>query len=513
MTRSKILFAVMIVLLIGAFPDIGRGAQAKDEVLKIAVSTEISSVDPTLWAAGTDLVVAENWVDFLMHRDTSGKVVPGLAAAWKIAPDGKKMEFTLRKGVKFHSGDLFTTKDVQFSFERGREKNKATKSNLALVEQLEIIDDYHFNVYFKSPDVLFIPRRGGQFPIASKSYYDRVGEETFSKQPSGTGPYKMVSYKPGEYVDIERFEEYWGKKPPIKKARIYFVGEDTTRVAKLRAGEVDLIDIVPVTEVRGFEKSPNFKVIRLPTYHPTMAITFGTNNPKMPWYDKRVRLAMAHAINGKSIIDDVLLGIPVRLAGVAPHELGYDPALKPYPYDPKKAKTLLAEAGYPNGFEINLPWMIAGGVAMSQEVAQAIASYFEAVGIRTKLTGKDQIAMLSDRQKALDPNVEYIAYYTGGVPGGMDPTVSLGTFFTKGGSRACFEKPEITKIINEARTTMDNKKRGELIKKSLQMLHEEVAVIPIQTSISVFALRKNLDFSPTKNYNTAYVHVKDMAFK
>ena len=158
--------------------------------------------------------------------------------------------------------------------------------------------------------------------------------------------------------------------------------------------------------------------------------------------------------------------------------------------------------------------MIAGGVAMSQEVAQAIASYFEAVGIRTKLTGKDQVAMLADRQqKALDPNAEYIAYYTGGVPGGIDPTVSLGTFFTKGGSRACFEDPEVAKLITEARSTVDNTKRGELIKKALKILHDEVAVIPIQTSISVYAMKKNVDFNPIQKYNTAYVYVKDMAFK
>jgi peptide/nickel transport system substrate-binding protein len=512
-TRNKMLFAVMIVLLIGAFPDFGQGAQAKDEVLKIAVGAEIATPDPSLYASGADLIVVENWGEWLLNKAPSGELTSGLVTSWKVSPDGKKMECTLRKGVKFHSGDLFTTKDVKFSFERGRTKNSSVKQDLQSVERLEIIDDYHFNFHFKQPDVQFITRRLGNIPIVSEDYHKRVGEETFSKQPSGTGPYKMVSYRPGEYVDIEGFEEYWGKKPPVKKARIYFVPEETTRVAKLMAGEVDLVQSVPFTALAEFRKSSNFKLLKLETNAPTSAIAFGSKNPKMPWYDKRVRLAVAHAIDCKSILHDILQDNAIHLPGVAPGEVGYDPELKAYPYDPKKAKALLAEAGYPNGFNMNLTFPIGGKVSMNNEIAQAIASYLEAVGIRTNLIGMEQAAMLADRKKAMDPNADYVAFYTANLAGVAEPTSSIDSFFTSKGVRAIFEHPEVTKINAVARSTMDNKTRGELIKKMVKILHEEVAYIPIITNVCTYALKKNIDFTPTKMINFDYVLVKDMAFK
>ena len=417
--KNRLLTAAM-VLIIGSFPGCGHRGASKRRGSEDRRRSGAADLDISQYTAGNDRIVVENWGEFLLNKETSGKITPGLAS-WKVSPDGKKMEFTLRKGVKFHSGDPFTTKDVLFSFERGKAKSNGVKSGMVLVERVEIIDDYHFNFYFKEPDVLFIPNQTF-IPIVSKSYYERVGEETFVRQPSGTGPYKVVSYRPGEYVDIERFEEYWGKKPPVKKARIYFVGEDTTRVAKLKAGEVDLISAVPFTDVKELEKSPNFKVVKLETNHPTRSIMFGTNNPKMPWYDKRVRLAMAYAIDCKSIIDNVLFGIPIRLAGLGPNELGYDPELKPYAYDPKKAKALLAEAGYPNGFDVKLYWQVGGRSSMSQETVEAIASYLEAVGIRTKLIGEDTAAMIARRNNALKPDAEYVAFYTAGVAGGVDPT-------------------------------------------------------------------------------------------
>ena len=511
MRRKSMWLSVAMVLIIGLFPNIGHGAQADKEVLQIVAGQEPLTLDISQYTAGNDRIVIENWSEFLLNKDPDGKVTPGLAS-WKVSPDGKKIEFTLRKGVMFHSGDLFTAKDVLFSSERGKAKSTGVKSGMVLVEKIEIVDDYRVNFYFKEPDVLFIPNQTF-IPIISKSYYDRVGEETFVKQPSGTGPYKVVEYRQGEYVDLERFEGYWGKKPPIKKARINFVLEETTRIARLKANEVDLISAVPFTNVKEIEKSPNFKVVKLETLHPTRSIMFGTNNPKVPWYDKRVRLAMAYAIDYKSIIDNVLFGIPIRLAGVGPLELGYDPQLKPYPYDPKKAKALLTEAGYPNGFDVKLYWQVGGRSSMSQETVEAVASYWDAVGIRTKLIGEDTAAMISRRNNALKPDAEYVAFYTAGVAGGVDPVQPLNAYFSADGSRPVFTTPDITKVIREARNTMNDKKRAELIKKAVKMIQDEAGFIPIHNTISNYAMKKNIDFIPTKGTNFDYLLVKDMTMK
>ena len=131
------------------------------------------------------------------------------------------------------------------------------------------------------------------------------------------------------------------------------------------------------------------------------------------------------------------LAFPIRLAALAPHELGYDPAIKPYPYDPKKAKALLAEAGYPNGFDVNFYWQTGGRNPMTKEIVEAIASYWEAVGIRTKLIGEDTAASLARRNNALKPDAEYVAFYTAGVAGGVDPTQPLNGYFNSEGRSPC----------------------------------------------------------------------------
>jgi peptide/nickel transport system substrate-binding protein len=511
MNRNKMWFAVFIVLLIGAFPDFGQGAQVKDEV-KIAAGQEVMALDPTLFTSGNDKVITENWHEYLIQRQPSGEITPGLVTSWKMAPDGMKVEATLRKGVKFIHGDPLTTKDVKFSYERGIAKNPSMKTNLAMVDRLEIIDDYKFNFYFKAPDVTFIPRLFAGIPIVSKSYYDRVGDEGFSKDPSGTGPYKFVTYKPGEYIDIERFEGYWGKKPPIKKARIYFIGEDSTRVAKLKAGEVDLIQGVPFTSVEDFRKDPNFKLVTLNTNHPTRSILMGSKNPKVPWFDKRVRLAMALAIDNKAVIH-MLSDIPIYLPALAPSELGYDPTIKPYGYDPKKAKALLAEAGYPNGFEAEFNFPIGGRTSMTQETVEMIASYWAAVGIRVKLAGQETEAMLADRKKALDPKAVALMFYTVGMSGGVDPTHAIRNYLTSEGSRPGYSNPESDKIMVQARSTMNNKERAELIKKAARIIHDDVGYIPVFTAVSVYAMKKNIDFIPTKGINFDYMYVKDINIK
>ena len=157
---------------------------------------EPSSLDATYDSFGVNGIVLQNINEFLIAKDTKGKLIPGLASSWKVSPDGKVMEFTLRKGVKFHSGDPLTAKDVVFTFERARKKNPRMKTTLKAVDKIEVVDDYHVRFLLKTPDVTLIPNRLGGM-IVSKSYYDRVGEDKFAKAPVGTGPYKFVRYEEG----------------------------------------------------------------------------------------------------------------------------------------------------------------------------------------------------------------------------------------------------------------------------------------------------------------------------
>jgi peptide/nickel transport system substrate-binding protein len=509
----KRILLLAIALSMGiSLPEYSNSAPANR--VQIAMGQEPTTMDPSgCWVGSGDYQVSENYAEYLIYKEPSGELKPGLATSWKISPDGKEVEFTLRKGVQFHSGDPLTAKDVLFSFERGRAINSTTKTRLASMERFEIIDDYRFKVHFKAPDVTFIPNRGGGAMIVSKSYFDRVGQDKFVREPAGTGRYRFVRYVPGEYAEIERFEGYWGEKPSIKDARFYFVPEDTTRAAKLKAGEVDFISSCPYPLVRDFEKSSEFKVVKYAVEHPALSVAFSPQNPNVPWHDKRVRLAMAYAIDWKAIVNSILMGIPNHWTFLAPYELGYDPDLTPYPYDPKKARELLAQAGYPNGFEFKLYFPITGRVPMNREVSEAIASYFEAVGIRTRLTAEEYVSYRKRYTAAKSPEAEFVSIHTHSRAGSSDPTYCLELFYTKNGGFSIYANPELEKIVAEAKATVDNGKRGELIKRAIRLVHDEVPTIPIYNNVAVYAMKKSVDFTPTLKINQDLILVKDIKIK
>jgi peptide/nickel transport system substrate-binding protein len=505
----------LLTVLACAIPFVFCSAQAtaaSPKKLLIAVTQEPTTIEPSLAWVGPDYALADNLGEYLVCRVPNGELKPGLATSWKISPDGKVIEFTLREGVKFHSGDPLTVKDVEFSYERGRAKNQSTRTRLKTMEKFEVIDDYHFKIHLNAPDVTFIPNRGSAI-IVSKSYYDRAGEEKFVRNPVGTGPYKFVRHAPGEYIDVERFEDYWGEKPSVKEARFSFVPEDTTRVAKLKAGEVDFISNCPYPSVQDVEKTSGLRIVKFASNHPTVSVLFANRNTKMPWHLTKVRQAMAYAIDCDSIIKNVLYGIPNRWAFLAPHELGYDPDLKPYPYDPKKAKELLAEAGYPKGFDLKLYWVLGGEIPLTRETSEAIASYFEAVGIRTKLVGEEYATAYARRRSAKGPDVEYVAVIGHGRAGGPDATYYVDLFFGMEAPLGVYYNPELDKVNAVGRQTVDDKERAVLIKKAIKIIYDDVASIPLYNPVYVYAMKKNIDFVPTIGIVHNLVLLKDVTLK
>jgi peptide/nickel transport system substrate-binding protein len=208
MSRRGMFVVAAMVLIIGlSFPQIGQSAATPATKVQIAVGQEPASLDVSQETGGDTVTVLGNINETLIDRATDGKLIPSLASSWKVSPDGKVIEFTLRKGVKFHNGDPLTVKDVLFSFERAVAKNRVMPSRLKPVEKIEALDESRIRFLWKTPDVTFIPKLAAGVMIVSKSYYDRVGEDVFTRKPVGTGPYKFVRYEMGQYIDIERFED------------------------------------------------------------------------------------------------------------------------------------------------------------------------------------------------------------------------------------------------------------------------------------------------------------------
>lgn len=450
--------------------------------------------------------IALNVMEKLLHIKPDGEVVPGLVS-WKTAPDKMSIDFKVREGVKFHSGDTFTSKDVLFSYNRRKAKTRAPE--LRQVKELQIIDDMNFRIIFKQPDILFIKLRG--FPIGSKAYYDRVGEDVFIKKVVGTGPYKVKSFKAAEATALERFDDYWGKKPLIKNVLFRIVKEDTTRVSMLKAGEADMITSTPYAMVKDVENS-GFMTIRLAA-HPTTQVQFQTLNPNVPWYHKKVRLAIAHAIDGDAIVKSLLHGIPARV-WLSPWELGYDPDLKLWEYDPKKAKQLLAEAGYAKGFEMPL-YYFAGRISGQKETTEAVALYLKALGIKCKIIGWEPIKMIeSIRSKWHDkPDAVFAGVTTPPIAHQCDPVYGFRTSYWSGSSISVYKNPEFDKLYMKALAEFDDAKRGELIKQGISMLADDVATIPIWANVSVYSMKPDIDFTPTFRAGSALVLVKDIKIK
>ena len=447
--------------------------------------------------------VAQNVVEYLCGITTDGKLVPGISS-WKLAPDNMSIDFRLRKGVKFHSGDPLTTKDVLFSYQRLREKTQAP--NMRWVAGIEIIDELNFRIRFKQPDVLFLKMRA--FPIVSKSYYDRVGEAEFIKAAVGTGPYKVINWKSAEYADMERFDDYWGEIPPVKKVRFRFVKEDTTRIAMLKAGEADLITSTPYAMVNDVEKA-GFKTKRLPA-HPTTQVQFHNLNPEVPWYDKRVRLAIANAIDGDAIVKNLLHGIPARV-WLSPWEVGYDPDLKLYDYNPAKAKQLLAEAGYANGFEMPLYYW-AGRTTGQKETTEAVALYLKAIGIKCNIIGWEPVKMIESIQTKWhnNPKAVYVGVATPPIAHQVDPLNGFRTSYWSESPISLYSNPAFDKIYIQALKEFDDDKRAELIKQGLRLLRDDVATVPIWANVSVYAMKPDIEFTPTFRAMSALVLVKDI---
>jgi peptide/nickel transport system substrate-binding protein len=450
--------------------------------LDLTSTRDSPSVRPTM----------ENVVESLWGLDLNGDVMPTLAT-WTTSPDGKTVEFRLRRGVKFHSGDEMTSKDVIFSHQRSMEKAPQYARRGRLLEKIETPDDYTVRFVFKQFDASFLTARS--LFVVSKAYFDRVGEKEFVDKPVGTGPYKFVSYTPGQSLQLEAFDGYWGDKPKVKRARFVISKEDTTRVSQLKAGEVDIIMNTAYAAVDELRKA-GFKTVGVPV-HPTLSVQFPFANPKVPWADVRVRRAIAHAIDGDAIVKGLFNNIPTRAPRLAPGELGYDPEIKNYAFDPALSKKLLAEAGYPNGFTLPLNYW-TGTYQGAKETTEAAVLYLKAIGINAQVQALDsgQIMELV-RKSRTDENANFVSIAH--MPmANLDPIDVLSIAYSSGSAFSLYKNADFDRQFELAASEPDDAKRAAYVKAAIRILHDDVGTIPLWNTVAVYAMKKNVDYAPTK---------------
>ncbi|WFE76625.1 ABC transporter substrate-binding protein [Roseinatronobacter sp. S2] len=463
----------------------------------VAINHEPDTLDPSI---GVNTVISrptlENIVEPIVALDAEGNLVPGVAD-FSYSDDGTVLTFTIRDGVTFHNGMPLTADDLIFSHERMAERSPIYQSRLRNFDRVEKLDERTVQFVFTSADVTYLPPRN--LSVLSKAYYDEAGEAEFVANPVGTGPYKLVSYTPGQSMEMEAFEEYHGGAPDVKNVRFVFVQEDSTRVAMLRTGEADMILNVPFTERNALARD-GFKIEEV-AVTPTVSVQFTMNNPDVPWHDVRVRRAVAHAIDADGIVDGLFEGVPKRHAAFGPNEIGFDPELEHYAYDPERAKALLAEAGYPDGFEMPLIWW-RGENAGIRETAEVVSIYLRQVGIRTNVSSLDVPDFVAKIRaaKGEGSSEAWVGITPTPLAEYFDPTIALAFTFWSQSPFAQWQNDEFDALVAQAVQTVDPETRAPLVIEATRILYADVPQIPLWNNVSVYAMKPGISYAPAPRH-------------
>jgi len=468
--RGPRLFAtVAVALLLAAAPV----AAAPEGQLTWAVHVSLAPTwfDP----AETPGVITPFMLIYALH-DALVKPMPGngmapsLAESWTASRDGLAYQFALRKGVTFHNGDPVTAEDVKFSFERYKGAGSATLK--ARVAGVDVLDAGRVRFRLKQPWPDFMTFYGtpatGAAWIVPKKYVEKVGDDGFKKAPVGAGPYRFVSFKPGVELVLEAHEAYWRKTPGVKRLVFKAVPDESTRLAMLKRGEADIAYSIRGALAGELRKTPGLTLKpSLPTF--TEWVTFADQwDPKSPWHDRRVRLAANLAIDRQAINDADYLGFGKVSANIVPRDFAFYWPAPAYPHDPAKARTLLAEAGYPKGFD-------AGDISSDNVyVPEAIANYLQAVGIRVKLRPLERAAFYAaDQEKRLRGLVRQGSAAAG------NAATRIEAFVLSTGIRAYGGYPDIDGLFREQATEVDPKRREATLHRIQQLMHERVMFMPV----------------------------------
>jgi peptide/nickel transport system substrate-binding protein len=462
--------------------------------------------------AETEALVTPFLVLYALHdavvKPMTGVVTgPSLAESWTVSRDGLVYEFMLRKNARFHNGDVVTADDVKFSFERYR--GAAAKLLKDRVKDIQTPDPGRVRFVLKEswPDFMtfYGTTASGAAWVVPRKYVEKVGEEGFKKAPIGAGPYRLASFTPGVEMVLEAFDGYWRKPPAVKRLVFRTMTDETTRAAAVKRGEVDLIYLVSGPVAEELKRTPGFKVASpLPSVGQYWLDFPEQGNPKSPWHDQRVRLAASLAVDRKAVSEAEWLGFARPSGNIVPKALEFALELPPHPYDPARAKTLLAEAGYPGGFD--------GGdftpFPPYNSMGEAIANYFRAVGIRTRFRTMERAAFLTAwREKKIPGVIMALVAPSGNAATRLEP------FVTRDGFYSYSPLPEAEDLYARQSRELDRKKREAMLHQIQRLIHDRVTHAPLMESAFLWAIgprveEPGLSLIPGHAYSAPYEDVK-----
>jgi peptide/nickel transport system substrate-binding protein len=410
--------------------------------------------------------------DALVKPMPGNPMAPSLAESWSVSKDWLTYEFVLRKGVRFHNGDPVTAEDVKFSFERY--KGAGAKLLKGRVAGVETVNPGRVRFRLKQPWPDFMtfyatPATGAGW-IVPKKYVERVGDDGFKKAPIGAGPYRFVAFTPGVELTLEAFEPYWRRTPNVKRLLLRVVPDESTRLAMLKRGEADIAYSIRGALAEELRRTPGLTLKATASAFTEWIVFTEQWDPKSPWHDRRVRLAANLAIDRKAINQAEYLGFGRVSSSIVPQDFEFYWPAPSSPFDPGRARQLLGEAGYPNGFD-------AGEIfsdLVYAPIAEAVANYLQAVGIRVRVRAMERAAFYkADQEKKLKNLVR-----AGSAAYGNAAT-RIEAFVISTGIRAYGGYPDIDGLYQEQAAELDPKKREAILHRIQQLMHERVMFAPI----------------------------------
>ena len=438
---------------------------------------------------------ASQLYDPLVFQALDGTIVPGLAERWEVSDDGTEYTFYLRQGVTFHNGEPFNADDVIATWEYGKGEGSSWPDRYSIAETVEKIDDYTVKVTTDGPKPLLLVTMHDFWSIIPNEYMAEVGIDGFQEKPVGTGPFMFVEWVKGDHITYEANPNYWREGMPKVETLIFRpIPESTARVAAIQTDEIDIVQRLSAEEAQDLLGEEGVRIIKYPVAR-IFYIAFNnlTSGVGQPTEDPKVRQAMNYAVDVDAIIDALFSGFGKRAAGyVATGEMGYG-NVEPFPYDPEMARSLLAEAGYGDGFEMNMACP-AGAYSAFEEVCEAIVGYLGEVGITVNLEIMESAQYWDlEANKELPPlfgdswgeesGEAYNRLY--GALGGMDAAYSS------------WSDPEIDRLLSEISTEVDAAKRTALYEELQVYMHDNPPFIYLYEPYTFEAVRDKVqDYHP-----------------
>jgi peptide/nickel transport system substrate-binding protein len=483
------------------------GGRPSSAQLALGIGSQPQTLDVHKSVAGTDTYFTYNVFEWLLGYDQDARQGGRIAVGPpQMSADGRTFTFDLRPNVFFHNGDPVTAEDVQFSFQRYVDPKigNGFAYNLAALDGVEILAPTRVAVHLKRYDAGLLPNNFWA-AIVPKKYIQRYGDDHFGQNPVGTGPWRLVSRAINQNFVLERFDRYWGQKPGYARATFSIIPDDSTRMAALRSAQIDLMAQVPNQSIQTLSSQAQVSVkSALDGDSVNIRFNLRPGQESRPWHDIRVRQAMEYAIDRPTILRTVLGGRGVLDLPIQPLNWAWADAqraikIPPRPYDPDRARRLLADAGFSSGFSFPFAGLVNGRLPNSAEITQAVAGYWSQVGLRPIIDMLAYNTWISAIKSTSTYGVVFNLW--GDQLGG--PANRFNGDFASTGTYSFVADPQLDRLIADAAQTVDANQLNQAYVKVARYIVDNCYAIDLFALDGSFAVRDSVDWSPWKGVPAA----------